>query len=124
MRRWESIVWVGGLAALAGLVRHGFGQLWPGDFPLLIFNWLGVFILVFVVRGYLARRLSEERVRAISIGFMGGLTTIASPLLSILLQWEKGRFLEGLGLLLLYIFGGLGVALLAQGLAARVWRST
>ena len=112
------------LAAMSGgLVRYFLSSQLPvsPDFPwgTLLVNYLGIFCLVYLVKGYLAHKgTSKGLVLALGTGFCGGLTTFSSLLLDAVKLLDTGRYLS-LGIyLLLSIGGGL---LLAYYLGRKKW---
>lgn len=112
------------LAAMSGgLVRYFLSSQLPvsPDFPwgTLLVNYLGIFCLVYLVKGYLVYKGSSKGlVLALGTGFCGGLTTFSSLLLDAVKLLDTERYLS-LGIyLLLSIGGGL---LLAYCLGRKKW---
>ena len=112
------------LAAMLGrLVRYFLSSQLPAspDFPwgTLLVNYLGIFCLVYLVKGYLVYKGSSKGlVLALGTGFCGGLTTFSSLLLDAVKLLDTERYLS-LGIyLLLSIGGGL---LLAYCLGRKEW---
>ena len=112
------------LAAMSGgLVRYFLSSQLPvsPDFPwgTLLVNYLGIFCLVYLVKGYLVYKgTSKGLVLALGTGFCGGLTTFSSLLLDAVKLLDTGRYLS-LGIyLFLSIGGGL---LLAYVLGRKKW---
>ena len=112
------------LAAMSGgLVRYFLSSQLPvsPDFPwgTLLVNYLGIFCLVYLVKGYLVYRgTSKGLVLALGTGFCGGLTTFSSLMLDAVKLLDTGRYLS-LGIyLFLSIGGGL---LLAYFLGRKKW---
>jgi len=112
------------LAAMSGgLVRYFVSSQLPAspDFPwrTLLVNYLGIFCLVYLVKGYLVYKgTSKGLVLALGTGFCGGLTTFSSLLLDAVKLLDTERYLS-LGIyLLLSIGGGL---LLAYYLGRKKW---
>ena len=112
------------LAAMSGgLVRYFLSSQLPvsPDFPwgTLLVNYLGIFCLVYLVKGYLVYKGSSKGlVLALGTGFCGGLTTFSSLMLDAVKLLDTGRYLS-LGIyLLLSIGGGL---LLAYYLGRKKW---
>ena len=112
------------LAAMSGgLVRYFLSSQLPvsPDFPwgTLLVNYLGIFCLVYLVKGYLVYKGSSKGlVLALGTGFCGGLTTFSSLMLDAVKLLDTGRYLS-LGIyLLLSIGGGL---LLAYVLGRKKW---
>ena len=112
------------LAAMSGgLVRYFLSSQLPvsPDFPwgTLLVNYLGIFCLVYLVKGYLVYRgTSKGLVLALGTGFCGGLTTFSSLLLDAMKLLDTGRYLSLVIYLLLSIGGGL---LLAYVLGRKKW---
>ena len=110
-------------AMLGGLVRYFLSSQLPvsPDFPwgTLLVNYLGIFCLVYLVKGYLVYRgTSKGLVLALGTGFCGGLTTFSSLMLDAVKLLDTGRYLS-LGIyLFLSIGGGL---LLAYVLGRKKW---
>ena len=112
------------LAAMSGgLVRYFLSSQLPvsPDFPwgTLLVNYLGIFCLVYLVKGYLVYKGSSKGlVLALGTGFCGGLTTFSSLMLDAVKLLDTGRYLS-LGIyLFLSIGGGL---LLAYVLGRKKW---
>ena len=110
-------------AMLSGLVRYLVSTWLPAspDFPwgTLLVNYLGIFCLVSLVKGYLVYKgTSKGLVLALGTGFCGGLTTFSSLMLDAVKLLDTGRYLS-LGIyLFLSIGGGL---LLAYFLGRKKW---
>ncbi|MGT2846044.1 fluoride efflux transporter CrcB [Streptococcus massiliensis] len=105
--------------ALGGLCRYEFSMSLLVDFSFpwgtLLVNWLGVWLLVWFVKGYLASRGAARRlVLALGTGFCGGLTTFSSLLLDSVKLLDKGDLLSLLIYLSLSILGGFAIALIAE----------
>ena len=110
-------------AMLGGLVRYFLSIQLPTspDFPwgTLLVNYLGIFCLVYLVKGYLVYKGSSKGlVLALGTGFCGGLTTFSSLLLDAVKLLDTGRYLSLVMYLLLSIGGGL---LLAYFLGRKKW---
>ena len=112
------------LAAMSGgLVRYFLSSQLPAspDFPwgTLLVNYLGIFYLVDLVKGYLVYKGSSKGlVLALGTGFCGGLTTFSSLLLDAVKLLDTGRYLSLILYLLLSVGGGL---LLAYVLGRKKW---
>ena len=112
------------LAAMSGgLVRYFLSSQLPvsPDFPwgTLLVNYLGIFCLVYLVKGYLVYKgTSKGLVLALGTGFCGGLTTFSSLMLDAVKLLDTGRYLSLILYLLLSIGGGL---LLAYFLGRKKW---
>ena len=110
-------------AMLGGLVRYFVSSQLPAspEFPwgTLLVNYLGIFCLVYLVKGYLSHKgTSKGLVLALGTGFCGGLTTFSSLLLDAMKLLDTGRYLSLVIYLLLSIGGGL---LLAYVLGRKKW---
>ena len=110
-------------AMLGGLVRYQISKCLPAspDFPwgTLIVNYLGIFCLVYLVKGYLVSKgTSKGVILALGTGFCGGLTTFSSLLLDAVKLLDTGRYLSLVTYLLLSIGGGL---LFAYCLGRKKW---
>ena len=108
---------------LGGIVRFQISRWLPSspDFPLgtLVVNYLGIFCLVYLVKGYLVYKGSSKGViLALGTGFCGGLTTFSSLLLDAVKLLDTGRYLSLVTYLILSIGGGL---LLAYCLGRKKW---
>ena len=116
-------LWIFLAAMLGGLVRYFLSIQLPTspDFPwgTLLVNYLGIFCLIYLVKGYLVYKGSSKGlVLALSTGFCGGLTTFSSLLLDAVKLLDTGRYLSLVMYLLLSIGGGL---LLAYFLGRKKW---
>ena len=110
-------------AMLGGLVRYFLSSQLPAspDFPwgTLLVNYLGIFCLVYLVKGYLAHKgASKGLVLALGTGFCGGLTTFSSLMLDVVKLLDTGRYLSLVLYLILSVGGGL---LLAYYLGRKKW---
>ena len=108
---------------LGGIVRFQISSWLPSspDFPwgTLVVNYLGIFCLVYLVKGYLAYKGSSKGlILALGTGFCGGLTTFSSLMLDAIKLLDTGRYLSLVLYLLLSIGGGL---LLAYYLGRKKW---
>lgn len=116
-------LWIFLAAMSGGLVRYFISSQLPAspDFPwgTLLVNYLGIFCLVYLVKGYLVYKgTSKGLVLALGTGFCGGLTTFSSLMLDAVKLLDTGRHLS-LGIyLFLSIGGGL---LLAYVLGRKKW---
>ena len=112
------------LAAMSGgLVRYFVSSQLPAspDFPwrTLLVNYLGIFCLVYLVKGYLVYKgTSKGLVLALGTGFCGGLTTFSSLMLDAVKLLDTGRYLSLVLYLIFSIGGGL---LLAYLLGRKKW---
>ena len=109
---------------LGGIVRYQISRWLPSspDFPwgTLVVNYLGIFCLVYLVKGYLVYKGSSKGViLALGTGFCGGLTTFSSLLLDAVKLLNTGRYFSLVTYLLLSIGGGL---LLAYCLGRKKWQ--
>lgn len=108
---------------LGGIVRFQISRWLPSspDFPwgTLLVNYLGIFCLVYLVKGYLVYKGSSKGlILALGTGFCGGLTTFSSLLLDAVKLLDTGRYLSLLTYLILSIGGGL---LFAYCLGRKKW---
>lgn len=108
---------------LGGLVRFQITKYLPAspEFPwgTLLVNYLGIFCLVYLVKGYLVSKgTSKGVVLALGTGFCGGLTTFSSLILDAVKILDTGRYLSLLVYLVLSVGGGL---LLAYYLGRKKW---
>ena len=108
---------------LGGIVRFQISRWLPSspDFPwgTLLVNYLGIFCLVYLVKGYLVSKgTSKGVILALGTGFCGGLTTFSSLLLDAVKLLDTGRYLSLVTYLLLSIGGGL---LFAYCLGRKKW---
>ena len=108
---------------LGGLVRFQITKYLPAspDFPwgTLLVNYLGIFCLVYLVKGYLVFKGSSKGVvLALGTGFCGGLTTFSSFILDAVKMLDTGRYLSLLVYLILSVGGGV---LLAYCLGRKKW---
>lgn len=105
-------------AMLGGSLRYQCSSFFTftGHFPLatLLVNYLGTFLLVYLVKGYLSRKqVSKRLLLALSTGFCGGLTTFSGVLLDSLKLLDLGCYPELIVYLALSIGGSLCIALWA-----------
>ena len=108
---------------LGGIVRFQISRWLPSspDFPwgTLVVNYLGIFCLVYLVKGYLVYKGSSKGlILALGTGFCGGLTTFSSLLLDAVKLLDTGRYLSLVTYLLLSVGGGL---LFAYCLGRKKW---
>lgn len=110
-------------AMVGGLLRYAITSRFPVStgFPwgTLFVNYLGIFCLVYLVKGYLQKKgTSAGFILALSTGFCGGLTTFSSFMLDGVQLLEAGRYFS-LGL---YSFLSIGGGfLLAYYLGRKKW---
>lgn len=110
-------------AMVGGLIRYFVSSQLSAspEFPwgTLLVNYLGIFCLVYLVKGYLVyKRTSKGLILALGTGFCGGLTTFSSLMLDAVKLLDTGRYLSLIIYLLLSIGGGL---LLAYVLGRKKW---
>ena len=110
-------------AMLGGLVRYQISRWLPAspDFPwgTLFANYLGIFCLVYLVKGYLVYKGSSKGlILALGTGLCGGLTTFSSLMFDAVKLLDTGSYLSLLIYLVLSIGGGL---LLAYCLGRKKW---
>lgn len=105
------------LAGLGGLLRHGLVSL-LGDTGLLLCNYGAVYGLVYL-SGHLFRTWAMKPTwqDGLTIGFFGGLSTIAPIFLELTLAIEAGNWWRVIMLFGSHILGGYFVALLANSRA-------
>ena len=108
---------------LGGIVRFQISRWLPSspDFPwgTLVVNYLGIFCLVYLVKGYLVYKGSSKgTILALGAGFCGGLTTFSSLLLDAVKLLDTGQYLSLVTYLILSIGGGL---LFAYCLGRKKW---
>jgi len=110
-------------AMLGGLVRYLISKWLPTSpaFPwgTLVVNYLGIFCLVYLVKGYLVYKGNSKGViLALGTGFCGGLTTFSSLVLDAVKLLNTGSYPSLIIYLVLSIGGGL---LLAYCLGRKKW---
>ena len=108
---------------LGGLVRYLISKWLPTSpaFPwgTLVVNYLGIFCLVYLVKGYLVYKGSSKGlILALGTGFCGGLTTFSSLVLDAVKLLDTGSYPSLIIYLVLSIGGGL---LLAYCLGRKKW---
>ena len=108
---------------LGGIMRFQISRWLPSspDFPwgTLVVNYLGIFCLVYLVKGYLVSKGSSKGVvLALGTGFCGGLTTFSSFILDAVKMLDTGRYISLLVYLVLSVGGGL---LFAYCLGRKKW---
>ena len=118
---YTLVIFLAGM--LGGLVRFQITKYLPAspDFPwgTILVNYLGIFCLVYLVKGYLVSKGSSKGVvLALGTGFCGGLTTFSSLILDAVKMLDTGRYLSLLVYLILSVGGGL---LLAYCLGRKKW---
>lgn len=89
-------------------------------FPMatLIANWLGSFLLAFILTTA-SVRLQPQVKLAITTGFFGAFTTFSTFSLEAFQLLERGAILLGIGYILVSILGGLSFSFLGFYLAQR-----
>ena len=102
-------------AMLGGLVRYLISKWLPTSpaFPwgTLVVNYLGIFCLVYLVKGYLVYKGSSKcLILALGTGFCGGLTTFSSLVLDAVKLLDTGSYPSLIIYLVLSIGGGLLLA--------------
>ena len=100
---------------LGGLVRYLISKWLPAspDFPwgTLVVNYLGIFCLVYLVKGYLVYKgTSKGLVLALGTGFCGGLTTFSSLIVDVDRLMSTERYVSLVIYLVLSVGGGLVLA--------------
>ncbi|MFS1663851.1 fluoride efflux transporter FluC [Streptococcus sp. zg-JUN1979] len=111
---------------LGGVCRYLMGQiavLQPLGLATLVVNYLGTFVLVFVVQGYLpAKKSSKRLILALGTGFCGGFTSFSTAMLELFRYLERGEILSFIAYGIALFIGGLLVTYIAHTLARRVYR--
>ena len=110
-------------AMLGGLVRYLISKWLPTSpaFPwgTLVVNYLGIFCLVYLVKGYLVYKGSSKGlILALGTGLCGGLTTFSSLMLDAVKLLDTGSYPSLIIYLVLSIGGGL---LFAYCLGRKKW---
>ena len=100
---------------LGGFVRYLISKWLPAspDFPwgTLVVNYLGIFCLVYLVKGYLVYKgTSKGLILALGTGFCGGLTTFSSLIVDVDRLMSTERYVSLLIYLVLSVGGGLVLA--------------
>lgn len=100
---------------LGGFVRYLISKWLPAspDFPwgTLVVNYLGIFCLVYLVKGYLVYKgTSKGLVLALGTGFCGGLTTFSSLIVDVDRLMSTERYVSLLIYLVLSVGGGIVLA--------------
>lgn len=100
---------------LGGFVRYLISKWLPAspDFPwgTLVVNYLGIFCLVYLVKGYLVYKgTSKGLVLALGTGFCGGLTTFSSLIVDVDRLMSTERYVSLVIYLVLSVGGGLVLA--------------
>ena len=100
---------------LGGIVRFQISRWLPSspDFPwgTLVVNYLGIFCLVYLVKGYLVYKgTSKGLILALGTGFCGGLTTFSSLIVDVDRLMSTERYVSLLIYLVLSVGGGIVLA--------------
>ena len=100
---------------LGGFVRYLISKWLPAspDFPwgTLVVNYLGIFCLVYLVKGYLVYKgTSKGLVLALGTGFCGGLTTFSSLIVDVDRLMSTERYVSLVIYLVLSVGGGIVLA--------------
>lgn len=100
---------------LGGFVRYLISKWLPAspDFPwgTLVVNYLGIFCLVYLVKGYLVYKgTSKGLILALGTGFCGGLTTFSSLIVDVDRLMSTERYVNLLIYLVLSVGGGIVLA--------------
>ncbi|MDU7075152.1 MAG: fluoride efflux transporter CrcB [Streptococcus peroris] len=100
---------------LGGFVRYLISKWLPAspDFPwgTLVVNYLGIFCLVYLVKGYLVYKgTSKGLILALGTGFCGGLTTFSSLIVDVDRLMSTERYVSLLIYLVLSVGGGIVLA--------------
>ncbi len=118
MKEFKNSLAIYFAAILGGFLRYEISLLFSfaKHFPYatLLVNYLGTFLLVYLVKGYLSSKQTSKRlILALSTGFCGGLTTFSGLLLDSIKLLEMGLYTEFILYLILSICGSLWIALWA-----------
>ena len=118
MKEVQNSIAVALFAMAGGWLRYQVAlvSVFANPFPLasLLVNYLGTFLLVYIIKGYLSSKVKSQRLfLALSTGFCGGLTTFSGLLLDSIKLADSGRYMELLIYLFLSVGGGLAIALWA-----------
>ena len=118
MKEVQNSIAVALSAMAGGWIRYQVAliSVFDDSFPLatLLVNYLGTFLLVYIIKGYLSSKVKSQRlILALSTGFCGGLTTFSGLLLDSIKLADSKRYMELLIYLVLSIGGGLAIALWA-----------
>lgn len=106
------------LGGVAGVIRYSLTQFFKSPLTLILINFVGIFLLVFFVKTILPKKnINSQSLTAWGVGFLGGLTTVATPLLDLTRLFLSEDYL-GLSVgLIIYVLGGILVAFVAQSSA-------
>ena len=101
--------------AIGTLVRYGMSSALPGVGTVLALNVVGSLLL-----GWLAARHRNSNLwRTAGVGFCGGLTTFSTFAFDVATWFERGDVGDGVGLLVITVFGALGAAITGFTLGSR-----
>lgn len=108
------------LAGLAGIFRAWLNKIFVSDWTNLWLNALAVFCMVISLEGYLqVKKVNPTIIKALQIGFFGGLTTIASPFLLIYQAFALGYYARAILIWSLHAISGLLALYLGRVLVSR-----
>jgi len=118
MKEVQNSIAVALSAMAGGWIRYQVAliSVFDDSFPLatLLVNYLGTFLLVYIIKGYLSSKVKSQRlILALSTGFCGGFTTFSGLLLDSIKLADSGRYMELFIYLVLSVGGGLAIALWA-----------
>ena len=118
MKEVQNSIAVALSAMAGGWLRYQVAiiSVFDDSFPLstLLVNYLGTFLLVYIIKGYLSSKVKSQRlILALSTGFCGGLTTFSGLLLDSIKLADSGRYMQLLIYLVLSVGGGLAIVLCA-----------
>lgn len=118
LEKGKTLISILVLAGLGGLIRTGvmwaLPQIW-----LVLVNYTAVFCLVYLTSSGRLSALPNWLTLGLTVGFFGGLSTIAPILVDLVAAVQAGDWLLATGLALLHIGGGVLVALWAHSRAGR-----
>ena len=118
MKEVQNSIAVALSAMAGGWIRYQVAliSVFDDSFPLatLLVNYLGTFLLVYIIKGYLSSKVKSQRlILALSTGFCGGFTTFSGLLLDSIKLADSVRYMELFIYLVLSVGGGLAIALWA-----------
>lgn len=127
MRRLGTGALVFFLAAVAGMIRQSLLQWFPPvagiPWTLILINFIGIVLLVLLVSVFLLTQRSFSSLQTgLTVGFLGGLTTLASPLLDLILLLQAGNYTLFAFLALIYLVGGFFLAFGLSRVAQKVMK--
>lgn len=124
MNELKTKILIGVAGMLGALLRVGIGQ-WIGEksvFPIatLIVNLLATFVLMLFSGPILEKFVKNQVIRqAMTIGFLGALSTFSAFSVETLTLLEAGHYLVALAYVFISIVGGLIVAIIGYRLGEK-----